>query len=45
MSASVFSPDGKNFWEFMSLNFPKPMFWAHFHPELVGTLTFWFSEN
>ena len=26
MSAWIFSPDDKNFWEFMTPNFPKPMF-------------------
>ena len=41
MSASIFSPDGKNFWEFMTPNFPKPMFLAHFHLEMVGIFFFY----
>ena len=36
MSAWIFSPDGKDFCQFMTPNFPKPMFLAHFHPGLVG---------
>ena len=45
MSASIFSPDGKNFCKFMTPNFPKPMFWGRIHPGLVGTLTFCFSQK
>ena len=42
MKFSSFSPDGKNFCQFMTPNVPKPMFLAHFHPGLVGTLAFFF---
>ena len=41
----MFSPDGKNFCQFMTPNFPKPMFLPHFHPGLVGTLTFLFPKT
>ena len=45
MSAWIFSPDDKNFWEFMTPNFPKPMFLGQIHPGLVGTFTFCFSKK
>ena len=45
MSAWIFSPDDKNFWEFMTPNFPKPMFLAHFHPGLVAAFMFGFYKN
>ena len=45
MNAFIFSPDGKDFCQFMAPHFPKPMFWAHFHPGLVGAFTFYFSKN
>ena len=35
MPASIFSPDGKNFCKFMTLDFPKPMFFTEFHPGMV----------
>ena len=37
----IFSPDGQDFCQFMTPNFPKPMFLAHFHPGLVGTFFFY----
>ena len=45
MSASIFSPDGKNFCKFMTPIFPKAMFLAQICPGLVGTLTFYFSKK
>ena len=45
MSAWIFSPDDKNFWEFMTPNFPKPMFLVHFHPGLVAAFMFGFYKN
>ena len=36
MSFFIFSPDGKDFCQFMTPNFPKPMFLTHFHLRLVG---------
>ena len=41
MSFFMFSPDGKDFCQFMTPNFPKPMFLAHFHPGLVGMFFFY----
>ena len=35
MSASIFSPDGKNFCQFMTPHSPKPRFWAKFHLGMV----------
>ena len=40
----IFSPDGKNFCQFMAPDFPKPMFLAHIHLGLVGTLAFYFPK-
>ena len=45
MSAWIFSPDDKNFKEFMTPNFPKPMFLAHFHPGLVAAFMFGSYKN
>ena len=36
MKVSIFSPDGKNFCQLMTPNFPKPAVFAHFHPRLLG---------
>ena len=41
----IFSPDGKNFCQFMAPDFPKPMFLAQIHPGLLGALAFYFSKN
>ena len=41
----IFSPDGKNFCQFMTPNVPKPMFFTQIHPGLVGALAFYFSKN
>ena len=35
MSASIFSPDGKNFCQFMTPHSPKPRFWTKFHLGMV----------
>ena len=32
MKVSIFSPDGKNFCQFMTPNVPKPRFLTQFHP-------------
>ena len=45
MSASIFSPDGKNFCKFMTPNFPKPMFLGQIHLGLVGTLLLCFFQE
>ena len=45
MSASIFSPHGKNFCKFMTPNFPKPMFFGQIQLGLVGTLTYCFSKK
>ena len=45
MFVSIFSPDGKNFYQFMTPNVPKPMFLAPFHPGLVGALAFIFPKS
>ena len=45
MKVFIFSPDGKNFCQFMTPNVPKPMFLAQIHPGLVGALAFYFSKN
>ena len=44
MSASISSPDGKNFCQFMTSGFPKPKFLAQIHPGLVGALFFIFPK-
>ena len=36
MKCSSFSPDGKNFCQFMTPNFPKPMFLTQISPGLAG---------
>ena len=41
----IFSPNGKNFCQFMAPDFPKPMFLAQIHLGLVGALAFYFSQN
>ena len=41
----IFSPDGKNFCQFMTPNVPKPMFFAQINPGLVGALALYFSKN
>ena len=41
MKVSIFSPDGKNFCQFMTPHFPKPRFLAQFHLGLVGALIFY----
>ena len=45
IDAFIFSPDGKNFCEFMTPNVPKPRFLAQFHPGLVGALTVYFYKK
>ena len=45
MKVSIFSPDGKNFCQFMTPNVPKPMFLAQFHPGLVGRWLFIFPKT
>ena len=41
----IFSPDGKNFCQFMAPDFPKPMFLAQIQPGLVGALAFYISQT
>ena len=36
MSFFIFRPDGKDFCQFMTPNFPKPMFLTQISPGLVG---------
>ena len=43
MTASIFSPDDKNFCQFMTPNLPKPRFWAQFH--LGMGVTFFFFQK
>ena len=44
MSAWIFSPDGKNFWQFMAPDFPKPMFLAQIHLGQMGALALYFAK-
>ena len=41
----IFSPNGKNFCQFMAPDFPKPMFLAQTHLGLVGALAFYSPNN
>ena len=45
MKVSIFSPDGKNFCQFMTPNVPKPMFLAQIHPGGNGDVGFLYSQN
>ena len=45
MSAWIFSPDGKNFCQFMAPDFPKPMFFAQIHLGLVEALALYFPKT
>ena len=41
----IFSPDGKDFCQFMTPNFPKPMFLTQINPGLVVALDFYIPRN
>ena len=41
----IFSPDGKNFCQFMASDSPKPMFLSQIQPGLVGALAFYISQT